>query len=286
MRVVKLAFVVVLAWTVCLTSMALASTPGGPVGQVAATYTPSIHWTGTTQQVRKMVQCGANMYAVGSFTQIDQGGVTTTRNGAFSFSATTGKLTAWNPNVNGTVNGVALSTDCSTAYLGGSFTTVGPSAAVDIVAVDTATGAIRSAFAHSANNKVETLVMVAGHLIVGGYFTSINGGTQKYLTSLNPTTGASDGYVTLPISGMYVYKDQNGPVRCRRHLRVQHVAQPERRTPAGVGHVHVDRRAAPSTGRHAGPWYRGNRGQLVLPGVQRLLLHQRALLRARRGMVA
>ena len=77
MRVVKLAFVVALAWTVCLTSMALASTPGGPVGQVAAAYTPSIHWTGTTQQVRKMVQCGANIYAVGSFTQIDQGGVTT-----------------------------------------------------------------------------------------------------------------------------------------------------------------------------------------------------------------
>jgi len=209
-RVVKLAFVVVLAWTVCLTSMALASTPGGPVGQVAATYTPSIHWTGTTQQVRKMVQCGANMYAVGSFTQIDQGGVTTTRNGAFSFSATTGKLTAWNPNVNGTVNGVALSTDCSTAYLGGSFTTVGTSAAGNIAAVTTTTGAIKSTFAHSANAKVESLVMVGGRLIVGGYFTSVNGGTQKYLTSLNPNTGASDNYVTTSMAGTYVYTDQGG----------------------------------------------------------------------------
>lgn len=210
MRVMRLACVFAVAWTVCLTSLALASTPGGPVGQVAAPYTPSIHWTGVTQQVRQLVQCGANIYAVGSFTQIDQGGTTYTRNGAFSFSATTGKLTAWNPDVNGTVNSVALSADCSTAYLGGSFSAVGPTAAANIVAVGTGTGSATATFAHSANGKVESLVVAAGHLIVGGYFTGVNGGTQKYLTSLNLATGANDGYLTTPISGVYVYTDQGG----------------------------------------------------------------------------
>lgn len=195
---------------IALTSLVSASSADGSVGQVAAPYTPSLHWTGTTQQVRQLVQCGATIYAVGSFTAIDHGGTTYTRHRAFSFSATTGAVGAWDPNVNGTVNSIAVSADCSIAYLGGSFSAVGSSVAHDIVAVHTATGAILSTFRHSANGKVETLLLTGGHLLVGGYFTSVNGGTQKYLASLDPTTGADDGYLRVPISGTYVYTDQGG----------------------------------------------------------------------------
>jgi hypothetical protein len=64
------------------------------------------------------------MYAVGTISAIGQGSLRYTRSNAFSFSATTGAVTAWSPQVNGIVHTVALSPDCLTAYLGGTFTSV------------------------------------------------------------------------------------------------------------------------------------------------------------------
>ncbi|MEJ7706373.1 MAG: hypothetical protein WKF82_03255 [Nocardioidaceae bacterium] len=187
------------------------------MSNVSATWTPSLATTGTdgsVEQIRQLVPCGGTMYAVGRFSEIKQGQATQTRNNAFSFNASTGVLTNWNPNVNGQVNSVALSTDCSVAYLGGTFTTIGstPAAVKNIAAVSTGTGAVIPGFASSAGAKVNTLAMVKGgtHLLVGGNFTSINGSTKKYLVSLNPTTGKDDGYVNLNISGKYVYTDDGG----------------------------------------------------------------------------
>ena len=73
----------------------------------------------------------------------------------------------------------------------------------NIAEVSTSTGAVNTAFAHSANGKVETLAYSNGHLLTGGYFTSINGSSNKYFVSLNPTTGRDDGYLELNISGTY-----------------------------------------------------------------------------------
>ena len=69
------------------------------------------------------------MYAVGSFTQISGSNGTSTqtftRNNIFSFSATAPfAVTSWDPNVNGAVNSIALSSDCNDAYIGGQFTSV------------------------------------------------------------------------------------------------------------------------------------------------------------------
>ena len=84
------------------------------------------------------------MYAVGTFTAISWNGTTYTRNNVFSFSATKPyTVTSWDPNANGIVNSITFSPDCSTAYLGGKFTTVGGGSAKNIAAVSTiATGAL------------------------------------------------------------------------------------------------------------------------------------------------
>jgi hypothetical protein len=86
------------------------------------------------------------MYAVGTFTSISGSNGTFTRNNIFSFSDTTSfAVTSWNPNVNGTVNTIAFNNgNCSTAYIGGQFTTVGGTATKNIAAVryrDRRTGA-------------------------------------------------------------------------------------------------------------------------------------------------
>jgi hypothetical protein len=170
---------------------------------------------GATEQVRQLVQCGGTMYAVGTFTTIQRFSTVYTRNNIFSFSATSPfTVSSWAPNVNGTVNTIAFNgSDCSTAYIGGSFTSVNGSSAHDIAAISTSTGALVASFAHSANGQVETIVEHNGHLLTGGYFTSVNGGTHKYMASLSPATGLDDGFISLNISGNYHYCNSAG-TRC------------------------------------------------------------------------
>ena len=189
-----------------------ASAATGPVSATPASGTPQLANTGTTQQVRQLAQCGGTMYAVGNFTTIKRYSSTYTRNHAFSFSATKPyKVTSWNPNVNGKVNGITFSPDCSTAYLGGTFSAIGGTAVKNIAAVSTSTGAVITSFAHSANGQVETLQYHNGHILAGGYYTSINNSTSdKYMTSLNPSTGKDDGFIKLNISGNYQFPGVGG----------------------------------------------------------------------------
>ncbi len=186
----------------------LTASASATVSSTPATGTPQLAPNGSIEQVRQIVQCGNTMYAVGSFTSISSHGTTYTRNNAFSFSATAPyAVTSWDPNVNGIVNTVGFNgSDCSTAYLGGKFTSVGGTAVRNIAAVDTNTGAVISSFKHSASAQVETIVGNHGHLLVGGYYKTINGSSANpYMTSLNPTTGSDDGFVNLNISGNYQY---------------------------------------------------------------------------------
>jgi hypothetical protein len=162
--------------------------------------------------VRQLAQCGGTMYAVGSFTSIKRYSTTYPRNNAFSFSATSPyTVTSWNPNVNGKVNSITFSPDCATAYLGGTFTSIGGTAVKNIAAVSTSSGAVATGFGHNANGQVETLQYYRGHILTGGYYTSINNSTAgKYMTSLNPSTGADDGFLRLNISGNYQFPGVNG----------------------------------------------------------------------------
>ncbi|MGB9377884.1 MAG: VCBS repeat-containing protein [Mycobacteriales bacterium] len=192
--------------------------PAGPTAQDAS-------------QIRQLVPCGNMMYAVGGFSQIKQGGTTYTRNNAFSFDASTGAVSDWDPNVNGKVNSIALSADCSTAYLGGVFGMVNvdrttPQNATNLAAVQGAgtTGDFVSTFGHTANGQVSALLTSGTHVLVGGYFTKINGSSRGYLASLNPLTGADDGYVNLNISGYYNFTDASGAVASSNTTRVYNFA--------------------------------------------------------------
>lgn len=173
------------------------------VSSVPASYTPWLLSSTPNQYVRELVPCGDTMYAVGTISAIGQKWNTYSVGNAFSFSQTTGAVTSWRPQVNGQVNSIALSPDCSTAYLGGSFTTVNGSSATNIAAVDTTTGALIGTFRHSANRMVETLQYTHGTLLVGGRFSKINGVARTLLASLDPTTGKVTDYANLAFSGIY-----------------------------------------------------------------------------------
>jgi hypothetical protein len=175
---------------------------GGPVSPVPVDYTPHLSTT-PNQYVRQIVQCGNTVYAVGTISSIVHGSTTYARGNAFSFSATTGAVTSWNPQASGEVHSIALSPDCSTAYLGGSFTSIKGQGASRVAAVDTTTGALKSGFAHNASGVVFTVQYTHGQVIVGGRFLTINGVGRNRLASLNPTTGAVTSYANFSITGAY-----------------------------------------------------------------------------------
>jgi hypothetical protein len=198
----------VIAAAVTMAGWALpAQAATGPVSSKPASGTPQLAPNGSTEQVRQLAQCGSTMYAVGTFTEIQRFSTTYGRNNAFSFSAASPyTMTSWNPNVNGIVNSISFSPDCSEAYLGGKFTSVNGTAVKNIAEVSTSTGAVNTAFGQSANGQVETLLTYGTHILTGGYFTSINGSsTNPYFTSLNAVTGKDDGFLHLSISGNYQY---------------------------------------------------------------------------------
>jgi len=195
----------------------------GPVSPVPANGTPALATTGTTEQVRQIVQCGSTMFAVGSFTEITQGGVTYHRNNIFSFSATAPyTITSWTPSTNGTVNSIALTSDCQHAYIGGSFTNVDGVAANNIAYIRTYNNTLVNFWGHNVNAQVNTVLLTPnGHLLIGGLFTTINGNSAPaYYASLNPANGAQDGYLNLNVSGHYVYPGvgQNGTMIYNQQL--------------------------------------------------------------------
>ena len=147
------------AAALCLAGSAAAGTAAeaatGPVSATPAN-TPQLNTTGAVEQVRQLVQCGSTMYAVGTFTSVKHNSTVTAVNNAFSFSATAPyNLTTWAPNVNGIVNSIAFNgTNCANAYLGGKFTSVNGTKVGNIAEVTTTTGALVTAFGHTANGQV------------------------------------------------------------------------------------------------------------------------------------
>ncbi len=157
------------------------------------------------EQIRQLAQCGNTMYAVGTFSDIDQGRHVYRRRNVFSFSATSPfAVTAWAPRVKGEVNSIAFGSKCSRAYLGGNFSAINRTKVQNIAEIDAKTGAVVTGFAHHASAEVETLRLVRHHLLVGGFYKTINGSSRDpYMTSLNQTTGKDDGYLHLKIRGYY-----------------------------------------------------------------------------------
>ncbi len=199
--IVFLAGVAAGAMLLGFSSSAAAATP--TVGTVPSTNTPFLLSNTPNQTVRRLVPCGGSMYAVGTISAIGQGSNTYTRNNAFSFSQTTGQVSNWNPNVNGPVNDIAFSPDCSIAYLGGKFTSAGGQSATNLAAVDTNTGALIGSFKHSATAAVYTVDYAQGQVLVGGAFSKINGAARTEFASLDPSTGSVTSYANLAISGAY-----------------------------------------------------------------------------------
>ena len=112
--------------------------------------------------------------------------------GVTGLDLTTSPLADWKSNV------TALAEWNNRIYVGGMFTTVARNGVAQaaqpyLAAFDRATGAWVSSFRPKLDGGVWDLAVTpAGQLVVGGYFSTVNGATHRALVALNPTTGAVD----------------------------------------------------------------------------------------------
>jgi hypothetical protein len=194
MRSIRVSAGIVLCTAAAL--LAALATPAGAqiahpsvVSANPANWTPKLPNYATSTATYAFAQIGSTMYAGGQFTSIN--GVA--RTNIVAFNATTGTLTAFKPNVNGAVWGLAPAPD-GKLFVAGYFTSINGASRRGVAKIDPVTGAVDPTFLSPLNGNVSDLKYACGRVFVGGWFT-------KKLLALNPTTGADTGYLNLGISG-------------------------------------------------------------------------------------
>jgi Concanavalin A-like lectin/glucanases superfamily/Domain of unknown function (DUF5122) beta-propeller len=131
---------------------------------------------------------GNTLYVGGNFDHVNG----RYRDHLAAFDLTTGSLTSWAPPAAGTVLAIAVSPDGSHVYVGGDFLKLDGTARSYAGEVSASgTGALQG-WAPRPNNPVTSIAVAPddSRVIVGGYFTQFNGGTQNAIASTDPATGA------------------------------------------------------------------------------------------------
>ena len=186
-----------------LASVATAMLLASGVALAALSDLPDAGTPGANDRISDILVSGDTVYLAGAFTQItDRSGTTFARNNLAAIDANTGAVTAWNPNAqntsgNSSVRALALSSDGSRMFVGGTFTSVGGLTRNRLAAVDPVTGAVDKNWKGTGTNNVVRALAVAGdRLYLGGDFTKVMGNERQHLAAVNASTAALDSLWT------------------------------------------------------------------------------------------
>jgi hypothetical protein len=162
-----------------------------------ADFTPNVESGSSyaTTTVLALAQGGDTIYAGGFFhTVTDADGSTTyQRDNLMAFSATTGQMRPFDPDVNGKV--WAVEEHDGALFVGGEFTSVNGVPRPGLVKLDATTGRVITEFRpRFSEGDVTQVRMVGRRLVVGGTFPG-------KLRALDPRTGADTGFIRLAIRG-------------------------------------------------------------------------------------
>jgi hypothetical protein len=135
---------------------------------------------------------GSTVYAGGSFTSISG----ESRSSLAALDATgTGTATEWDPSPSGGggVYTLAVSSDGSTVYAGGDFTSIGGESRNCLAALDATGTGTATEWNPTANSTVQTLALNpdGSTVYVGGGFTSIGSVARKNIAAFNSVTGVA-----------------------------------------------------------------------------------------------
>ena len=152
---------------------------------------PDDTW-GTNNQVSVILRVGGTIYLGGEFTALEaDNGATMARNHLAAIDAATGEPTSFNPNVSGSVFGLAASPDGSRLYAVGNFTTVGGQARKMVAAFDLPSGTLSSwKPAGSPNTVVRAVAVTSDKVYIGGSFNTLGSTPRAKLAALSPVDGS------------------------------------------------------------------------------------------------
>jgi hypothetical protein len=142
--------------------------------------------------VLAIVRSGNRVFVGGSFTSVQNGGNSTvvTRNRLFSYNHVTGQVDAWDPDMNGSVEALAVSPDGRWLYAAGFFTQSQARGAPRVARWDLATGVRDTNFKPAANRGVNDLQLRGNVLYLTGPFDTVAGSPRAGLAAVDATTGA------------------------------------------------------------------------------------------------
>lgn len=140
--------------------------------------------------VRGIVYSQSVAYVAGDFTAAYWAGATYSRGRIAAFSISTGALLPFNPGVDATVHGLALSG--TTLFAVGEFALAAGVPRRHLAAFDTVTGGLRATFAQPVNGVPLAAAAGNGRLYIGGTVTSVGGVTRKNVAAFLLSTGLLD----------------------------------------------------------------------------------------------
>src|SRR5690242_1564504 len=158
---------------------------------------PDATWQANGRVSAIVVAGNGTTYIGGRFTAVRPAGVcggcagTVTRNHLAAFDANGNLITAWDPNVNGNVNALAISPVDGTVIAGGDFTAVNGGVTRSRLAGFAPAGGSATVRSWTANASatVAALAVSGSTLYVGGKFTSIAGATRTRLAAFGLGNG-------------------------------------------------------------------------------------------------
>jgi hypothetical protein len=195
---------------------ALSVTPDPNIGQIGMR--PSVPgrptWDGDDRiNDSAFIRATNIVYLVGWFEKYQWRGVDYARHNAVAINATTGKPTAWAPDVDGEILAIRASCTGGSLYIGGSFHHVNGATRNYAARVSTTRGSTFT-WNPSPNGIVQDLSIGHRHLVVSGDFSRIGGASRHLIASVNGRTGAATKWLRLTVTG----HEPEGPARVTKFV--------------------------------------------------------------------
>lgn len=178
-------------------AIAALAASGAIIGTLsAAPASAAVTWEqgwGTNGRVDDFLAVGDMVYVAGNFTAlVDPAGATYPATHLARYNLTTGAMdTSWTPALD--LSAVSLTTDGTSLYVGGNFTTVNGATRTRIASFDLGSGVLTN-FRPSANKTVNAMEVTGGRLYLGGSFTRVGGSPRNYLGSVDLATSAVNSW--------------------------------------------------------------------------------------------
>ena len=160
-------------------------------------WNPNVLETATSDEadVDSLILAGQTVYAGGTFSEV----AGRDRLDLVAFSARTGRVLAWNPDVGGEVYAMARSG--STIYIGGESFNCGGRFWSGLEALSIKTGRCLTRFNPNPDGEIDALATGHGVVYAGGAFSHIGGKQRQIIASLDPVTGVATGWNPAPKPG-------------------------------------------------------------------------------------